>query len=145
MAKIKSKNINGSSINKYEKAVSNNYTLVEQAMKGIESNMVQEVTELYGIRNEQMAGMLNISSKTLSRYMVSEKKLDSISSELLLKLVALFNHGTEIFGNVESFHSWLEKPAVGLGDKVPFNYLYTSGGIDLVDEEITRIEYGDLA
>jgi putative toxin-antitoxin system antitoxin component (TIGR02293 family) len=58
---------------------------------------------------------------------------------------ALFEHGTDVFGSVESFRRWLDKPAYGLDNQVPFALLHTSGGMDLIQDELIRIEYGDLA
>jgi putative toxin-antitoxin system antitoxin component (TIGR02293 family) len=53
--------------------------------------------------------------------------------------------GQKVFGNPESFRRWLEKPAYGLDEQIPLDLLQTSGGIDLVMEELDRIAYGDLA
>jgi len=58
---------------------------------------------------------------------------------------ALFEHGADVFGSAESFRRWLDKPACGLDNQVPFALLHTSGGMDLIQDELIRIEYGDLA
>ena len=59
--------------------------------------------------------------------------------------MALFRTGETVFGSAEAFRRWMDKPAYGLGDQVPFELLHTSGGIDLVMDEVVRIAYGDLA
>lgn len=56
--------------------------------------------------------------------------------------MALYKKGQEIFGNFEAFNQWLKQPAYGLGGIIPFGLLYTQGGINLVMDELLRIEYG---
>ena len=83
--------------------------------------------------------------KTINRYKQEKKKLNPRNSELILKLLALYSKGIEVFGKLESFNNWLMKPAFGIGNKTPFSLMNTSTGIDLIFEELIRIEYGDLA
>ncbi len=64
--------------------------------------------------------------------------------ELLVKLSALFQRGTEIFGSMQEFIHWLGEPAYGLDHQVPLELLYTSEGVNLVADEVERIAYGDL-
>ena len=65
--------------------------------------------------------------------------------EQVLKLLALARRGEDVFGSLPAFRRWLSKPAYGLGGQPPLALLQTSGGIDLVAEEVGRIAYGDLA
>lgn len=63
----------------------------------------------------------------------------------MLKIMALFQTGESVFGSADAFRRWMDKPAYGLGSQIPFDLLHTSGGIDLIMDEVVRIEYGDLA
>ena len=74
-----------------------------------------------------------------------EKKLSPQSSEMMLKVMALFQEGKSVFGSITSFKRWLEKPTFGLGGQLPFDLMQTSDGIDLISEQLVRMEYGDLA
>ncbi len=83
--------------------------------------------------------------------------VDSVQSDVTLvglhavvvrvvdSLKALNQKGESVFGSAHAFRRWMDKPAYGLGGQVPFVLLHTSGGIDLIMDEVTRIEYGDLA
>jgi len=83
--------------------------------------------------------------KTFQEYLAGNKLLDAITSEKLIMLFALYGSGAEVFGSMEAFTKWLTKPAYGLGDVVPQVMFHTITGIALVQEELTRISYGDLA
>ena len=91
------------------------------------------------------ADLLDVSYKTVTRYQKEKKKLSPLQSEYILKTIALFNKGNKVFGSEESFNRWLDKPAFGLGNKIPRKLVTTVGGINYVIDELNRIAHGDLA
>ena len=123
----------------------NQTALVFAALKGVPAALFFELADLTGYRREQLANVFDTSLKTFQRYDREQRRLKPQDSERLLKLKALFEHGTEVFDSAESFRRWLDKPAYGLGGQMPFDRLHTSGGMDLIQDELVRIEYGDLA
>lgn len=71
--------------------------------------------------------------------------MDAALSEKLLKSFALFNKGIAIFGSSAAFRDWLNTSAYGLGNQILFDLMDTIAGISLMEEELLRIGYGDLA
>lgn len=130
---------------KYGDLTGNDNTLTLAALKGIKSTLFSDVIALTGFSRDLVAGWLDISNKTLVNYEKQSKVLNPSSSELLLKIILLFEKGMKVFGERIQFTRWLEKPAYGLGGIIPLEMMLTSGGVDLIIDEITRIEYGDLA
>ena len=130
---------------KYHSQIKDRVAIVFAAREGLPAAAFFEVAELTGYKREQLAQILNTSLKTFQRYGQDEKKLSPQSSEMMLKVMALFQTGESVFGSITSFKRWLEKPAFGLGGQLPFDLMRTSGGIDLVSEQLVRMEYGDLA
>jgi len=57
----------------------------------------------------------------------------------------MFRNGIRVFGNKESFVRWINKPAYGIGEIVPIEIINTSTDIDLIEDELSRIEYGASA
>jgi putative toxin-antitoxin system antitoxin component (TIGR02293 family) len=129
----------------YEKHLDDRLWLVEESIAGIPVSAVYELIGVTHLKKEFIARMLNISSKTLDRYRLIEKRLTPAASELMLKLFSLYKQGEKIFGNSVEFQKWVEEPAYGLGYKVPKSIIQTSAGIELVMDELIRIEFGDLA
>ena len=119
--------------------------IVFLALQGIPAKSFFDIAELTGYRREQLAEVFDTSLKTFQRYEREHKKLNPQDSEKVLKITALFQKGEDVFGTLDSFRHWMDKPAYGLGNQLPFDLLHTSGGIDLVMDELIRIEYGDLA
>ncbi|MDQ6845294.1 MAG: MbcA/ParS/Xre antitoxin family protein, partial [Bacteroidota bacterium] len=57
------------------------------------------------------------------------------------KLINLYQQGEEIFGNIDEFNLWLKKPF--LNNKLtPLNLMITTGGVDLISEELDKLAQG---
>ncbi|HVZ55451.1 MAG TPA: antitoxin Xre/MbcA/ParS toxin-binding domain-containing protein [Chitinophagaceae bacterium] len=129
----------------YEKELSNPIARVMKAAEGLAVSAFDGLIQVTGLNKNQLAAFLDTTTKTIDNYRLRRHRLGRIESEQLLQLMALYKKGQEIFGNSEAFNLWLNQGAAGLGGFIPFDLLYTQGGINLVMEELLRIEYGALA
>lgn len=129
----------------YENELSNPIALVLKAAEGLAISVFDGLMQVTALNKIQLAAFIDTTPKTIDNYRVRRHKLGRIESEQLLQLMALYKKGLEIFGSSESFNQWLKQPASGLGGIIPFDLLYTPGGINLVMEELLRIEHGALA
>lgn len=130
---------------KYDVNSENHFNLVHKAQLGLHASAFFDLLEITKFTTEELSGLLNVSYKTVQRYHKENKLLSAQQSEQLLKLISLYQKAEEVFGSTDSFNQWLRKPAPGLGGHKPFSLIQTSGGIDLVLEELIRIEFGTLA
>jgi putative toxin-antitoxin system antitoxin component (TIGR02293 family) len=89
--------------------------------------------------------VFEISPKTLHSYRNSIKDLPVRIYEHILKLEGLYKKGVEIFESSEHFNIWLKSESYGLGNVKPIKLINSITGIDLVYEELVRIEYGATA
>ncbi|SHJ54555.1 putative toxin-antitoxin system antitoxin component, TIGR02293 family [Hymenobacter daecheongensis DSM 21074] len=121
------------------------YALVMEARKGVPAATAFEVAEAYQLQANELEAIYELSTKTLRTYTQENRPLSAARSEKTLKIISLYNLGVEVFGEAAAFLRWLDKPAHGLDQEVPLRLLETSGGIDLVAEELGRIAYGDLS
>lgn len=144
MGNQKSIQVNEAAV-KYQASPDENYQLVEQAHLGLPTSAFFDILSFSELTKEELSDILDVSFKTIQRYHKDGKRLNAINSEQLLKMIALYQKAEEVFGNLESFNRWLRKPAIGLGNHKPLRYLKTPGGIDLIMEELLRIEFGALA
>lgn len=130
---------------KYAPQIRGNISIVLNARKGLNASVLYDIILLTGFKKEQIATLFNTSAKTITRYTQEGKNLDVVDSEHALKLIALFKKGNEIFGELDAFRKWIMKPAYGLGWEIPAELMETSGGIELIMEELYRIEFGATA
>lgn len=118
-------------------------TLLEP--QAIYATAFDDMLAVSSYNKEFAADLLDISYKTVSRYQKEKKKLSPLQSEYILKTIVLFNKGNQVFENKESFNRWLDKPAFGLGNRIPRSLITTVGGINFIIDELNRIAHGDLA
>ncbi|TVQ01699.1 MAG: DUF2384 domain-containing protein [Balneolaceae bacterium] len=130
---------------RYEVDETNTFAIINSAQLGIAVSAFQDLLEVTGLSRDELAGLLGVSYKTIQRYQKEEKKMNAQNSEQLLKMIVLYQKAEEVFGDIDSFDRWLRKPAAGLGNQVPLSFMKTSGGIDLIHDELQRIEHGALA
>lgn len=136
---INNKNTVGSRFKSFD--LSNLGAIVSAARKGLKTKVFYDFAETIKIPEKNLASILNLSSRTISNYYQDEKVLDPIYSEHLLKLMSLYEKGEDIFGNIDEFNYWLKKP---LWNKktIPFDLIATSGGVDLIMEELNQLAQG---
>ncbi|MEP7108493.1 MAG: antitoxin Xre-like helix-turn-helix domain-containing protein [Ferruginibacter sp.] len=120
--------------------LNNNFALVFLARKGIEPKVFYDFAGTINMPEKTLAELLNLSSRTISNYKALQKNLEPAQSEHLLKLISLFGKGEVIFGNINEFNYWLQKPFWNAREK-PIDWLNTPGGIDLLTEELDRLAY----
>lgn len=130
---------------RYEVRQENSYLMVKKAQDGIPANAFFDMLSVSGLTKKELSGLLDISFKTVQRYQKENKKLNALNSEQLLKMISLYQKAEELFGSIDAFNRWLRKPAIGLGSQKPLRLMQTPGGIDLISEELSRIEHGILA
>lgn len=122
-------------------AIVNNYALVSSAHKGVSTKVFYDFADAVKIPEKTLAAIINLSARTISNYKEKKKDLEPLYSEHLLKLIALYKKGEEIFGSIDEFNYWLKKPFWNSEQK-PIDWLVTSGGVDLIMEEIDKLAQG---
>jgi putative toxin-antitoxin system antitoxin component (TIGR02293 family) len=132
-------------LGKYESHFSDPLQLVLYAGKGLPASSFDDLVSVTHQARDVFASRLSVSVKTLERYKKEGKVLEPILSELILKWLKLYSKGIKVFGSVDAFNRWLGKPAYAFNDIAPEKFLLTSGGTDLLLDEVSRIEFGDLA
>jgi putative toxin-antitoxin system antitoxin component (TIGR02293 family) len=115
-------------------------------LKNEAAKVIDDLIKITGMTLNALASYVyEMTPKTLSSYRQKGKVLPTRSLEVSIKLQDLYTKGTELFVDKINFNQWLEKESYGLGKRKPINLLNTASGIDLVYEELIRIEFGATA
>jgi putative toxin-antitoxin system antitoxin component (TIGR02293 family) len=103
---------------------------------------VAHISFKLGLQQKETAELIGVSVRTYQRQK-STTPITNAASENVLKLAELFQLGLNAFDNDEkAVVSWLNSPIPALSNETPIHMLSSSLGIDLVKEELLRIEYG---
>ena len=119
----------------------NNLEIVYSARKGIKPTIFYSFADVAKITEQNLADLLHLHPRTIQNRRNQQKNLDPVEGEHLLKLIALFVKGEELFGSIDEFNSWLHKPSWQHKEK-PSDLLSTPGGTDLIADELERLVHG---
>ncbi|MEM6845670.1 MAG: MbcA/ParS/Xre antitoxin family protein [Bacteroidota bacterium] len=115
---------------------------IQQAEEGVNTAQIDTFLQNSGLHKTELAELLSLDPKTLENYRKKNKHLDTLRSELLLKLVDLFPLGKEVLGDQKSFRAWLALPAGEFEGATPWQLLSTVTGVGEVQDQLTRIACG---
>lgn len=126
------------------KQIDNALDLIHLIRVGIAKRGLSVLSRKTSLSMKEIARAIHISERTLQRYS-DDRKLDKATTEKVIELAQLYQHGVEVFGSHEKFDGWMRHPSVFFGGKLPVELLDTTTGISLIHDELTRIEYGVFA
>lgn len=115
--------------------------LIDRSREGLDSSEADRIAGLLGVTGKEMARLLNQSVATFHRRAKSGR-LDAATSERLLMLGRLAEHGEAVFQDAGKFTRWLRRPLRLLGDREPLNLMDSPTGVLLVEDILGRIEHG---
>ncbi|HET8734956.1 MAG TPA: antitoxin Xre/MbcA/ParS toxin-binding domain-containing protein [Pricia sp.] len=95
--------------------------------------------------DQEWAKYLGISVRTLDRYRTGQKSFPAKQSERILEIKRLLNYGENVFGDGDDFMDWMKTRSIPMGGVIPKEVLDTSIGINMVHDQLGRIEHGILA
>ncbi|MFV8327244.1 antitoxin Xre/MbcA/ParS toxin-binding domain-containing protein [Flavobacterium sp. ZS1P14] len=95
------------------------------------------------LNDSVVSDWLHISTKTYQTYRKEGILSKENTQEHVVLLLALYQHGEEVFETSENFDKWLISPNFYLYNKAPKDYLGTITGIKIIDDRLTAIEFGD--
>lgn len=124
--------------------VFNEVDLIEIIRNGVQKEAMENLMDITGISSSEMAALIRTSDRNLRRY-GSHEKLNPEQSERIIELARLYSRGEEVFGSLDAFKEWMDSPVMALGNKKPKTFLDTSLGIDILMNELGRIEHGIFA
>jgi putative toxin-antitoxin system antitoxin component (TIGR02293 family) len=119
-------------------------SLIDAAREGIPFSQFLNIAQSSPFTLTEWSNYLHVSERTLQRYKKEKRTFDTLQSEKILHITLLYNTGTELFGSAEKFNAWLEADNLVLHCK-PKELLDSMFGIELLRDELTRIEHGVLA
>ncbi len=124
--------------------VINKHQYISLIRQGVPMQTLLHLIKTTDISASEIASILHTSERTLRRY-TNDTLLNPEQSERIIELARLFSRGSEVFGSLDNFKTWMNSTIVALGNIKPKELLDTSLGIEILQEELGRIEHGIFA
>ncbi|MDB4016138.1 DUF2384 domain-containing protein [Flavobacteriaceae bacterium] len=116
------------------------FNYMELIRSGIKSSSIASFLKHSSLSQKQLSKIIHLSERTLQRNS-PEKLLDIGASEKLIELCRLFHKDITVFNNKEKLLLWINRPNP-LNNQTPLELMETSLGMDIVLDELIKIEQG---
>jgi len=117
---------------------------IQIVRNGITMKALHNLMAHTSITLEEMATYTHVDKKLLENYN-SRKKLNTLVSERAAEIANMYGKGVAVLGNLIDFNVWMNQPLIPLGNKKPKELLDTSFGIQMIMDELGRLEHGIFA
>ena len=125
----------------FPKRIQNRMDLVELSTKGVPKDALVHLSKFLSCSMKQMATLLPVTERTIQRYTL-KKHFNRAVSEQILQIAEVAAKGSKVFGNKEKLLSWMNHPNKALAGKTPISLLGSKFGVDVVLDELGRMEHG---
>jgi putative toxin-antitoxin system antitoxin component (TIGR02293 family) len=115
----------------------------EVVESGITSGEVEDIVQFLDLKVPEIAKAASVSASTVSRWR-PETPIGVPGSNQFFRIDELIRKGAELFGGAEQFKQWLNNPNMALGNAVPARLLTSHIGVELVDEALDALHYGNV-
>ncbi len=118
---------------------------IAASREGVSLGSVQSMLNRDPFTLREWAQLLDITEGGLRRHLQTGKPLGRVRSAQLLEILLVLRRGLEVFEDEDRFLHWISAKSTALGGVAPKELLDNAFGIQLVRDELGRIEYGVLA
>lgn len=119
--------------------------LIYTTRQGISFDYFRQILNFIPLKLAEWAKFLNLSERTMQRYKKENKRFDSIYAEKILEITLLYQSGEEAFGSGSRFDQWMNIENTALGGVKPKSLLDSTFGINLIKDELIRLEHGVIS
>ena len=111
--------------------------------KGIPSHEIQPLIAYFDFKVPEIAKAASVSASTVSRW-ERDSSIGTPGSAQFFRIDEIIRKGVALFGGEPELKQWLTTPNIALGNTTPVNLVLSNPGIDLVDEAIDALGYGNV-
>jgi len=114
---------------------------VKAIREGLPAEALTWLTETLGITADELANLVHVSRRTMSRRK-KDGRLKPDESERALRLIRLYQRAADVLGDPAEARSWLKEPNFALGEETPLEFADTEPGARRVEHILGQIEHG---
>ncbi len=124
--------------------ITSTFDYIELSRKGLTVKQLYKILDYINMTIKELSTIISLSERQLNRYDKEHLLRTDISAQLI-QIVELYTKGYELFEDRDKFQKWMDAEIVGLGNVKPKSLLDTTFGIQMVVNELGRLEYGIIS
>lgn len=110
---------------------------------GIPAKEIAPVIEYLGMNVPDVAKAASVSPSTVSRWK-PDTSIGAPGSSQFFRIDEVIRKGVDVFGGPDELRGWLHRPNLALGNEAPAKFLTSQIGVQLVDEALDALHYGNV-
>ncbi|SEJ43491.1 putative toxin-antitoxin system antitoxin component, TIGR02293 family [Azotobacter beijerinckii] len=120
------------------------FELHELIEKGFPSETVIALVQSVGLLKDRQvfAKVIGMSERTFQRRIKHPEPLSAEQSSRAWCFAEVLSKAEEVLGDRQEAAKWMVTPAMGLEGRAPIDLLTTQVGFELVEDFLTRMQYG---
>lgn len=118
--------------------------IIEAVNRGLPPSVLDELLDA-GLSDEEIAGVIGFSVRTLHRKRDREVRLDVAEGDRAVRLARAVAQADAYIGARNRALHWLRSKNWSLGGRIPLALLATEPGTELVHQVLATIAYGGVA
>ena len=119
--------------------------VIEHQRAGLPFTVVGVISRKLALSVNELLSELGLSSRSVRARQAKGQNLSAVQAERLVRAARIFKRATEVLEEEGDARNWLGQPHRALGGKSPLSFLDTDAGYHMIEDELTRIEYGIVA
>lgn len=119
--------------------------LIYSTRQGLSFDLFDTILYYLPIKFAEWSKFLHLSERTMQRYKKENKPFEAIYAEKILDIALVYQNGEEVFGSKTNFDVWMNTQSISLGGSKPKDLLDNTFGINLIKDELVRIEQGVIS
>ena len=114
---------------------------ISRLRDGLSYDAIESLREDLDLSLTELAGALGISVRTLNRRK-DQGALSPEESDRVFRIARVYSHALEVFESRQRATTWFKRSNPVLDGMTPLEVFDTDFGAQLVDDLLTRVEYG---
>ena len=115
----------------------------EEVEAGITSKEIEPLIEFLDMKVSDIAKAASVSPSTVARW-TADTSIGGPGSHQFFRIDEAIRKGVDLFGSPDELLIWLQNPNLALGNQTPIKLLTSQIGLDLVDEALDAMHYGNV-
>lgn len=111
--------------------------------RGLPYKQIARLIEYLAMTVADIAKTASVSASTVSRW-AADTSIGAPGSNQFFRIDEVIRKGVEVFGGLDELKVWLKSPNQALGNQTPTKLLVSQIGLELVDETLDALHYGNV-